>query len=94
MPTRIAPIRKSISTQGGNVTNAAVVEEFCRILQEAPDLTMTAVRLRLSYSDLELVLKKANILKPFESQWDSQKKYEDELYLFPMNVGEKGIAIL
>lgn len=76
------------------MTNIEIVEEFLRVLKEAPDLTMSAIRVRLSCTDYELVLKKADPLKPFMSMWDSAKKHEDEVYVFPLNVGEKGVAVV
>lgn len=75
------------------VSNIEVIEKFLRVLKDAPDLTMSAIRVRLSCTDYELVLKKADPLKPFMSMWDSARKNEDELYLFPMNSGEKGVPV-
>lgn len=62
------------------MSNNEIVEAFCKVLLEAPSLTMTAVRVRLSCSDYELSLKKADPLKPFESMWDSARRAEEQAF--------------
>lgn len=65
------------------MTNKEVVDAFIIVLLDAPDLTMHEVSLRLSATDYELRLLKADPLKALEKDWE-------ELPLFPLNTGEKG----
>lgn len=71
----------------------SVIEDFIEELKKSPDEVMTFVRVRLSCTDIELKLLRANPLKPFESQWDSARKHEDEVYLFPLHVEDKGVVV-
>ncbi len=73
------------------MSNVDVVNQFVETLLHAPDLTMQAVRLRLSMTDYELVLKKANVLKPFEKEWERTKELQarNEASLFPMQTAQK-----
>jgi hypothetical protein len=59
------------------------IDDFIEILLRSPELTMQAVQVRLAHTDYELVLKKADVLKPFEQQWD--KKHS-----FPFATAQKG----
>lgn len=58
------------------MTNVERVNDFLDLLLGAPEHTMSAVRMRLSLTDYELVLKKADILKPFVKEWDRQRDLE------------------
>ncbi len=50
------------------MTNKEVVDAFIDALLENPECTMQQVRVRLSCSDYELVLKCANALKHFDEE--------------------------
>lgn len=62
------------------MSNLDLVNAFVARLLEAPDLTMQAVQLRLSATDYELVLKKADPLKHFE---------HPDPYQFPLMTAQK-----
>lgn len=67
------------------MTNLDVVHQFVETLLASPELTMRAVQLRLSASDYELVLKKADPLKHFEVE-------HADPYQFPFMTGERSVA--
>lgn len=66
------------------MSNIDLVNEFCRVLLESPMTTMQAVTLRLSMTDYELKLLKADPCKEHYLARDAQKH-------FPFATGEKGI---
>ncbi len=57
------------------MSNSDTVNLFIETLLASPLLTMQAVQLRLSMTDYELVLKKADPLKDREKEWEAQKSF-------------------
>lgn len=55
--------------------NLDIVSEFCRILQENPEMTMEGVALRLSATDLELRLLKADPCREHYKARDAQQQF-------------------
>ena len=64
------------------MTHIEVVNAFIDELLEAPDFVMSAVKLRLSMTDYELVLKHADPLKIYEPSWKERQ------CVFPEMTGE------
>lgn len=65
------------------MTHKEVVDEFVKLLLEAPEFTMTAVALRLSATDYELKLLHADPLKQHYVEAERQEQ-------FPFATAEKG----
>ncbi len=68
------------------MTNKEVCDAFVDALLLSPDLTMQAVALRLSATDYELKLLKAD---PCKAHWE--KKDHPDPYMFPMVTGQRNI---
>ena len=66
------------------MTNIEIVDVFVETLLRDPDLTMEAVRLRLSATDYELVLKRANLQGDLERAWKEP--------MFPYMTGERSVS--
>ncbi len=66
-----------------------LINAFVDELLLNPNHVVEAVRLRLFATDYELVLKKADPLKPYEKQWDSARKAEE--HSFPMATAGKEV---
>lgn len=69
------------------MTNAETVAAFVETLLHAPELTMQCVQMRLSMTDYELVLKKADPLKHFEVE-------HPDPYQFPVRTGERMVEAM
>ncbi len=69
------------------MNNVQTVDAFVETLLCAPELTMQAVHMRLAHTDYELVLKKSDPLKHFESE-------HPDNHMFPFMTGERSAAVV
>lgn len=77
------------------MTNAEVCNLFISVLMDSPDLTMQQVALRLSATNYELRLLKADPLAPYEKQWERQHELDaaNNRSLFPMETGARQMEL-
>jgi len=73
------------------MSNTELVNAFVDALLKAPDLTMQAIQIRLSATDYELRLLKADPCKTHHEKREPHG-YQFNGELFPLHTGEKGGA--
>ncbi len=70
------------------MTNEQVCVEFVKVLLESPLTTMQCIQMRLSATNYELRLLRADPLKEYEEKWDEM--HSAERGAFPLQCGERG----